>query len=144
MVSAENTSKATIDLINIKALYRAGKAAYEMQDFPQAKQHFARALELDRDHKEARAELSRTERRISEQENGDYDFSAMAKSATMQHSRLDHASFLRRTKIAPTESRGRGLFATEILKPGDLVFVEKAFHTAHGDAEDLSVLLNDF
>ncbi|KAJ2992462.1 hypothetical protein NUW58_g2161 [Xylaria curta] len=141
MISAEDTSEAARD-VNIKALYRAGKAAYEMQDFLQAKQHFDQALKLNGDHRETRAELSRTKKRISEQENGHYDFSMMVKSATLQHTQLDHASFLRRTEIAPSESRGRGLFATEILKPGDIVLAEKAFYTAHRDGGDLSVLLN--
>jgi len=142
IIPPENTSEAAKDA-NIKALYRAGKAAYEMGDFPQAKEHFDQALELDTDRKEARAELSRTKRRLAEQENGDYNFSAMAKSATKHHTRLDHASFLKNTEIAPAGRRGRGLFATKPLNPGDVVFVEKAFHVAHPkDAGDFSILLN--
>ncbi|KAM0466045.1 hypothetical protein ACHAPV_000998 [Trichoderma viride] len=141
MASAEDITEAAKSL-NIKALYRAGKAAYEMQDFAQAKRHFGQVLELDTGNKEARVDLSRTEKRLSEQENGDYDFSMMVKSATAQHYLLDHASFLRRVKVASAESRGRGLFATEALKAGDLVFVEKAFYIAHRDGGDISVLIN--
>lgn len=141
MTSAEDISEAAKSL-NIKALYRAGKAAYELQDLAQAKQLFGQALELDGSHKESRTELSRTVKRISEQENGEYDFSLMVKSVTKRHCFLDHASFLRRVKVAPTESRGRGLFATETLKPGDVIFVEKAFYVAHPDGKDISVLLN--
>ncbi|KAJ8121379.1 hypothetical protein ONZ43_g2153 [Nemania bipapillata] len=136
-----NTSETTRS-VNIKALYRAGKAAYEMQDFNQAKRYFDQALELDGGHKEARAEIARTVKRISEQENGHYNFVVMAKSATMQHSQLDHSSFLRRTKVSQTDNRGRGLFSTERLVPGDIVFVEKAFNVAHRDGENISVLLN--
>ncbi|UKZ67652.1 uncharacterized protein TrAtP1_008807 [Trichoderma atroviride] len=141
MNSAEDISEAAKSL-NIKALYRAGKAAYEMQDFAQAKQLFGQALELDGSHRESRNELSRTLKRISEQENGNFDFSLMARSVTKQHYLLDHASFLRRVKVAQAGSRGRGLFATETLKPGDVVFVEKAFYVAHDDGEDISVLFN--
>lgn len=141
MVSTENISEAAKST-NIKALYRAGKAAYEMQDFTQAKQHFAQILDLDRGHKEARDDLSRTAKRLSEQEKGNYDFSKMAKSATAKHYQLDHASFIERVKVALAEGRGRGLFATEVLKPGDIVFVEKAFYVAHRDGGDISVLLN--
>lgn len=141
MASAEDISEATKSL-NIKALYRAGKAAYGMQDFAQAKQHFGQILELDKGNKEARVDLSRTEKRLSEQRDGDYDFSMMAKSATSQHYLLDHASFLKRVKVATAEGRGRGLFATETLKAGDIVFVEKAFYIAHRDGGDISVLIN--
>ncbi|KAL6897058.1 hypothetical protein GGI43DRAFT_106339 [Trichoderma evansii] len=141
MISTEHISEAAKS-VNAKALYRAGKAAYEMQDFAQAKQHFARVLELDRGNKEAQNDFSRTMKRLSEQEKGNYDFSMMAKSATAQHCLLDHASFIRRVKVAPAEGRGRGLFATETLKPGDIVFVEKAFYVAHRDGRDISVLLN--
>lgn len=143
MVPAEDKSEAAKGA-NIKALHRAGKAAYAIQDFAQAKQHFGLALELDGSHKESRDEFSRTMKRISEQENGDYDFSMMSKSVTMQHYLLDHASFLRRVKVASTESRGRGLFTTAALKPGEVVFVEKAFQFSHanGKSSDLPVLLN--
>lgn len=142
IVPAENTSKATKDA-NMKALYRVGKAAYEMGDFLKAKWQFEQALELDTQDKGTGAELSRIRERLAEQENGDYNFSVMAKSATRDHTRLDHASFLKNTQVAPAGRRGRGLFATKALKPGDVVFVEKAFHAAYpADNGDISVLIN--
>ena len=142
LIPPDKTSKATKDA-NVKALYRAGKASYEIGDFAQAKQHFAQALEVDKNHKEAQAELKRTEKRLAEHNNGLYNFSAMAKSATKHHSRLDHASFLGNTEIAPAGRRGRGLFTTKPLNPGDVIFIEKAFHVAHTEgSRDMSVVLN--
>ncbi|KAI6370623.1 hypothetical protein MCOR25_004167 [Pyricularia grisea] len=141
MVQLDSASKEANDL-NIKALFRAGRAAYEMRDFYQAKKHFEGALELDGDHKETRVELSRTMKRLSEQESGRYDFPRMLKSVSMQHSQLDHASCLSRTKICQTENRGRGLFTTVPLNAGDVVFVEKAFLMAHRDGGDTSILIN--
>ncbi|TLD17997.1 hypothetical protein PspLS_10479 [Pyricularia sp. CBS 133598] len=141
MVQLDGASKEVRDL-NIKALFRAGKAAYDMRDFDQARKHFEAALELDDNHKQTQLELSRTMKRLSEQQSGEYNFSRMLKSVTMQHSQLNHASFLSRTKIAPTGNRGRGLFSTVSLSAGDVIFVEKAFFTAHRDGEDLSVLIN--
>lgn len=41
--------------------------------------------------------------------------------------RLDHASYLRKTKIATSSTAGRGLFAAVDIKAGDVVMVEKAF-----------------
>ncbi|KAJ2900106.1 hypothetical protein MKZ38_002599 [Zalerion maritima] len=143
IIPAEDDASEAAKDVNIKALYRAGRAAYEMGDFLQAKQHFKQALEVDTNHREARAELIRTEKRLAEQENGGYNFPAMAKSATKQHPRLDHASFLKNTEIASAGQRGRGLFATKDLKPGDVVFVEKAFQATHPkDSGDMSVLIN--
>ena len=142
IIPPENTSEAA-KIANIKAFYRAGKAAYGMGDFHQAKKHFEQALRLDANHKEARAEFNRVGKRLAEQENGDYDFSAMAKSATKHHNRLDHASFLKNTEIAPAGRRGRGLFATKPLNPSDIVFVEKAFSVAHTeDTGDTSLMVN--
>lgn len=142
IIPAENSPEGPKNA-NIKALYRAGIAAYEMEDFHQAKKHLQEALSIDPTHKETRAVLGRTEKRLAEQRNGDYNFSEMAQSATKDHTRLDHASFLKNTKIAAAGCRGRGLFATKPLKPGDVVFVEKAFHVAHPcESGDISMLLN--
>jgi hypothetical protein len=42
------------------------------------------------------------------------------------HVNLDHASFSRNTKVAVTETKGRGLFATRHIPRSDLVLCEKA------------------
>jgi tetratricopeptide (TPR) repeat protein len=143
VIPAGDASQGAAKEADIKALYRAGRAAYEMGDFGQAKHHFEQALELDTNHKETRAELIRTEKRLAEQDNGCYNFLAMAKSATKTHPRLDHASFINNTEISLVANRGRGLLATKPLKPGHVVMVEKAFHVAHTeDGGDISFLLN--
>lgn len=49
-VQSASPSAAVKDL-NIKALYRAGSAAYVMQNFVLASKYFQKALELDGDHK---------------------------------------------------------------------------------------------
>ncbi|KAH8845485.1 hypothetical protein MCOR27_007106 [Pyricularia oryzae] len=141
MVQVSDADEEAKDL-NIKALFRAGRAAYDMRDFEQAKRHFEAALALDKNHEETKLELSRTNKRLLEQESGLYDFSRMLRSVTLEHGLLDHASFLNRTKIAKTDNRGRGLFATVPLCEGDVIFVEKAFFTVHRDAGDLAVLIN--
>ncbi|CAK7221342.1 hypothetical protein SCUCBS95973_004462 [Sporothrix curviconia] len=129
---------------NTKALYRAGRAAYEMGEFSQAEKHFEAAVALDDQLGEAAAELKRTRKRLEEQETGAYDFAAMHKAATHRHPRLDHASFLKNTRVGPTGSRGQGLFAAKDLKAGDVVFVEKGCHVTHAadDGADITMLLN--
>lgn len=114
-------------LQNAKSLYRAGRASYELRDFIAAKQHFSQALGCAFDEKDVLGQLHRTNRRLEEQINGEYDFKAMWDSATQEHTILDHASFLSNTKMARSGDHGRGLFATKHLAPGDIILVEKAF-----------------
>src|SRR5258708_3767145 len=131
-----------IQLQNIKAFFRAGRAEYEVGNFAQAELQFQRGLKVDGNHKETLAELKRITKRIAEQEKGEFDLAAVSMSANKNHVRLDHASFVENTKVASAGNRGRGLFATKDLKRGDLVMVEKAFCVAHEhDAGGTSSLL---
>lgn len=125
--------------LNVKSLYRAGRAYYDMGAFIQAKNYLEQARALDATDPNVIAELMRTKKRLLEQERGAYDFAAMGAAASARKrlaDGLDHASFLRNTKVAPAGHRGRGLFATKDIKHGDVVFVEKAFYVAYGDKEN--------
>ncbi|KAG6368573.1 hypothetical protein INS49_002786 [Diaporthe citri] len=113
---------------NRKSLHRAGRAAYELGDFFAAKQYFSRGVELSPENKDLLLQLQRTEKRMKEQNIGEFDFIAMSNSATEDNTVLDHASFLGNTKVASAEDHGRGLFATNDLAPGDVILVEKAFY----------------
>lgn len=113
---------------NSKALFRAGLANYELGNFTLAHSYLKQARHLIAGDKSTL--LERTERRLQEQNLGNFDFTAMGKSATAGHTRLDHASFLRNTQIGPAGDRGRGLFATKDMAPGDVILVEKAFYAA--------------
>jgi len=73
-----------------------------------------------------RKEYERCLARLEEEEHGNYDFKAMYESLNSQNVHLDRGSFLRRTFIDESEHHGRGLFAAEDIKAGELVFVEKA------------------
>ena len=57
-----------------------------------------------------------------------YDFKLMEESLSRDHVHLDHANFLENTLIAPSEGRGRGLFAAKKIPRGSLVLCEKALH----------------
>lgn len=129
--------------LNTKALFRAGRAHYELGDFLQAKEYFELASNLGVD-RAAAVELERTNKRISEQELGNYDFDSMAISATATNHYLDHASFLGNTRIGQAGHRGRGLFATKFIPHGQIVLVEKAFYAAfkENNAKDVSILIN--
>ncbi|KAK0735163.1 hypothetical protein B0T26DRAFT_746980 [Lasiosphaeria miniovina] len=63
---------------------------------------------------------------LREEEHDEYDFATMLASLNLQSVHLDCGSFLRKTRIAESQHHGRGLFATEAIRAGELVFVEKA------------------
>ncbi|KAF3763370.1 hypothetical protein M406DRAFT_73986 [Cryphonectria parasitica EP155] len=116
--------------LNLKSLFRAGRAYYELAEFTLARSFFEQAEALGIEDENVHAELDRTKKRLLEQEKGEYDFVEMAASPTFSHTELDHASFLSNTKIDLAGSHGRGLFATKDIKHGEIVMVEKAFCAA--------------
>ncbi|KAK2598364.1 hypothetical protein N8I77_011784 [Diaporthe amygdali] len=129
---------------NVKTLYRAGRSEYELGDFDKAKEYFGKALQYSSNDECVLAELYRAEKRLEEQRTGNFDFTAMSKSATKNHTILDLASFLSNAKVASAGHRGRGLFATKHLAPGDVIMVEKAFYVVSDDenAKNTSALVN--
>lgn len=131
-------------ILNVKSYFRAGRAQYELANFTLAKQYFDQAMGIDPTDEAVLADLARTQQRILEQQKGDFDFAAMAKSATLSHRKLDHATFTNNTTVAPAGKRGRGLFATDFIKRGSLVLVEKAFCVVFEEevGKDCSLLLN--
>lgn len=55
---------------NIKALYRASKAAYSLNLFGESKDLLMQALKLDKVHQESRTHLTRVNERLTEQKTG--------------------------------------------------------------------------
>lgn len=127
-------------LDNYHAYFRAARAHYKLGNFADAKKYWqlsgtfevkaASNKRKDEDDDEPKfvisEEISRTNRRLDEQNNGAYDFEDMSKSVTAEHRNLDHASFLRNVRIDDAGHRGRGLFATKNIQAGELIMVEKA------------------
>jgi len=114
--------------LDSKALYRAGRALYELADYPAAKTMFDRCLRLLPHDTDGLRELKRTVCRITEEQTGHFDFLAMSKNITFTKDfRAKQANYVRRTEVRQTEDRGRGLFATHPIACGDIVLCEKAF-----------------
>ncbi|KAK3393249.1 hypothetical protein B0H63DRAFT_406376 [Podospora didyma] len=109
-----------------RGYYNAGKAAYGLCEYKTSKEHFEKALQLNSKGSGIQKEYERSLARLREEEHGEYDFAAMAASLSPQNVHLDNGSFLGRTRVAESKHHGRGLFATQELKAGDIVFVEKA------------------
>lgn len=118
--------------LDIKALYRAGRALYELADYQAAKIMFDQCLQLLPHDTDGLRELKRTICRITEEQSGHFDFLAMSENITStQDFRAKQASFVRRTEVRQTEDRGKGLFAMQSIACGDIVICEKAFVAAN-------------
>lgn len=113
-----------------------------MQDYEQAKVHFAEALRLVAGDKDALRETDRIKARLQEQTTGVYGFAAIRKSVSTKTHDLDYATFTANVVVGHSGSRGRGLFATKQINPGDLILCEKAFTTAYSshDADTYTIL----
>lgn len=133
--TAESPTKQAKSL-TVKSFFRAARAEYQLGNFPLAKEYLNQAMGLDPMDRTVAADLARTKQRITEQQTGNYDFDAMARSATASHKKLDHASFTGNTRIGSAGGRGRGLFATKKIKHGDIIMVEKAFCAVFTDELD--------
>ncbi|TLD11868.1 hypothetical protein PspLS_11288 [Pyricularia sp. CBS 133598] len=112
-----------------RAHQTAAKASYALGEFPKALAHLESALRLNPTSAALIKDRDRARARVAEEETGEYDFAALA--ATLSLGRggrctLDVANFTRRTEERPSATHGRGLFATERIPAGELVFVEKA------------------
>lgn len=143
-VTAGDDTPHQAKMLNVKSYFRAGRAQYRLGNFDSAKEHLDEAARLDPTDDTVKADLARTKQRILEQQTGNYDFSAMAQSATASYKKLDHATFTSNTKVASAGKRGRGLVATKDIKHGDLVMVEKAFCVHFEDelGKECSLLIN--
>lgn len=115
-------------ILDGKALFRAATASYKLKMFEKAALYLRDQLQLSPNDKDAVALLKRVDHRIFEQEGGGYDLASIERSISLRQPSVDVADYLNRTVIKDTGSqRGRGLFATRALRPGDLILAETAF-----------------
>ncbi|CAD0110550.1 unnamed protein product [Aureobasidium uvarum] len=112
------------DFQNMKALFRAGRAAYELGAYDRAHSAYTSVTKIAPDDIDGLRELKRTEARIAEQLTGVNFWAATGPQA--HGTKVDHADFLRRTEARQTDTHGRGLFAVEAIECGDIILSEKA------------------
>lgn len=108
-----------------KAYFYAARAAYELAEFQTSKGYYESALELKPEAANVQKEYQRCLDRL-EEEKGNYDLAAMTLDVTPKNIHIDRASFLSRTEIRDSPHHGRGLFATQDIKAGEMIFAEKA------------------
>ena len=130
-----------------KLLFRKSQALYYLQRFRECCDTYTILVKRNPDLKSAKADFNRALKRLAEQQNGKYQFKQMQLEATRNRPPyLDHATYVGPVSVRQTSSSGRGLFTTEAVRAGDLLFCEKAFAYAFYDAKnptmDLSLLMN--
>ncbi|KHN95822.1 TPR domain-containing protein [Metarhizium album ARSEF 1941] len=119
-------------LLDAKAYYRAGTAAYSLGDFEDAKAFFETQLKLEPDNRLAKINLRRIKTRIGERATGAHDFGKIVGSLPKTQGRADAASFDGDTEVKDSPGAGRGLFARRDFEPGEMVMCEKAFCVVWG------------
>ena len=112
--------------LNTKAFFRAASAAYSLGDYEGSKTSLGQLRELTPDEQAAAVLSKKITLRLREQACGNFDFDQIGKVLKSSGS-VDVANFLVRTEVRPVPVYGKGLFATQDIKAGDIVFCEKAF-----------------
>ncbi|KAL4758105.1 TPR domain protein [Aspergillus foveolatus] len=130
-----------------KALFRKAQALYHLGRFRESCETHEILARQFPENTVAKTEFSPANARVAEQQKGKYQFKRMQREAAKRvPPQLDHATYVGPVAVKMTDSRGRGLFTTDAVKAGDLLFCEKAFahtfHDAKNPKRNLSLLLN--
>ncbi|KAK5720171.1 hypothetical protein LTR15_007444 [Elasticomyces elasticus] len=121
------SSDPALKALDVKAYFRAASASYQLRDWARCEADLRKLLALSPNDDDGVRLLGRVQARLSEQETGSYDFQQFVKRLSRPQPRVDIADFTKRTLIGSSKGRGRGLYAAEDIKLGELVLVEKAF-----------------
>ena len=119
------TDDHTVEL-NTKALFRAATAAYKLDDYEGSKSILGQLREIAPNDTDAAALVKKIRFRLREQARGSYNFDQLRKSAEFLGN-VDVASFLLRTEVRFNSTGVMGLYATQDVMAGDVIFCEKAF-----------------
>ena len=122
--------------LDSKAYYRAGSASYNQSRWQEAKRFFQEAQKLTPDDKDAKVQLKKIEARLREEEAGGYNLMKIRTGLSKARSRVDAGNFIKNTVVKDSPGKGRGLYATRDLAPGETVMCEKAFCVVWGHEED--------
>lgn len=113
--------------LDAKAYFRAARASYGLKRYETAMLFVCDQLELYPDDQDAVKLLTRIQDRVREQRHGRYDIEKIQKNLSHEL-RVDAADYIINTTIERSgPNRGRGLFATRYIQPGDLIMAETSF-----------------
>ncbi|KAK1810162.1 hypothetical protein LTR12_015491, partial [Friedmanniomyces endolithicus] len=132
-------SHSALVALDVKAYFRAASASYQLRDFRQCEEYLKKLLSLsDNDDEDGSRLLEKVRARFKESEEGLYDLHHLVKRTSRQQPLSDIADFTKRTIARTSKHRGRGLFAAEHIKLGELILCEKAFSATFGWKSDNS------
>jgi hypothetical protein len=127
--------------LDSKAYFRAASASYGLKLYEKAALFLCDQLALAPGDRDGLTLLSKIQDRLGEQAQGSYDIVNIEKSVSSKL-RVDAADFFVNTTVKPSgPNRGRGLFATRDLKPGDLIMTETAFCAVWSHEDDNLIAL---
>jgi len=129
LISGEDERSRSLDS---KAFYRAGRAAYSIGEYQEARGFFQEQLKLAPGDKEGSVFLRRIASRLGEQEIGVHSLTKIRLGLSRDRPRVDAADFFGNTEIRDSPGRGRGLYATRSLSTGEIIMCEKAFCVVWG------------
>lgn len=119
-----------------KATHRGALALYQFEEYAQA------IAILDGQQTEESRDLShRAQRRRREQTSGAFDWPETYRLTQAGNLTQDIADYVGAITVKLAEDRGKGLFATETIEPGQLLLVSKPLASAKPDHSKLDVVL---
>lgn len=120
-----------IDKFHVKCIYRKSKAFFGMTLYTDALE-FLNMFPLSEMHENNRKVINdlliEVKSLMAQSQDGDYPWMKICKSR-VENSKdnFEFAEFKGPVIVKNTESKGRGLFATEMIKAGQLILASKAF-----------------
>lgn len=121
-----------------KTLCRKGKAFYGLRSFRKSLEVFEEALTLFPDSVAAKEGLKQSESRIREEATGCYDMLSLYMSSQTA-GRMDVGDHIGPVTVKGSPSKGRGLFTTRDVRPGEVLLATKAYAAVFPD-EDFNVI----
>ncbi|KAH7716150.1 TPR domain protein [Aphelenchoides avenae] len=112
-----------------RSLYEQGRAAYAERKWDDAARHFQQLSKEFPQNAEAPSELRRSLSRLTESRTGKYSFERMMADEQAGSQDIDVADYAGPIELADIPGKGKGIIATEDIKRGTLIFVEKPFAT---------------
>ncbi|KAK0770733.1 hypothetical protein LTR75_017843 [Friedmanniomyces endolithicus] len=131
-----NDSHSAPVALDVKAYFRAASASYQLRDFCQCQEDLTKLLSLSDKDEDGSRLLEKLRARLKEGEDGNYNLNQLVKRVSRLQPRVDIADFTKRTIARTSKHRGRGLFAAEHIRLGELILCEKAFSATFGWKSD--------
>jgi hypothetical protein len=121
---------------NPQGLRTKGRCLYHLSRFMESCRPFATLLKNHPGHDDVHDDLGEAIMRLREQRKCMFDFKEMQTAVSKTDPPiLKYTTWVGPVEARQTELQGRGLFVKQDVKPGDLLFVEKAFVYAIEDRD---------